>query len=88
MVTRTADGFDGVKAKGVVLDGSTYFVQLPASWYYPELGQKSKNAAYWNQLSATAGSVVTYGARGNPLRGNRQGRIVFSTGGCIRSGMY
>ncbi|MES2730611.1 MAG: hypothetical protein V4714_02645 [Bacteroidota bacterium] len=73
VLTRTADGFDGATVKGKVLDGSIYSLTLPASWYYPAMGQKSVDAAYSNQLGANAGSIVSYGVAGNPLRSMGQG---------------
>lgn len=69
IVTRTTDGFNGLTL-GVAVnphDGSYYNLSLPASWYYPQLGQKMMNPANTNQLKASAGSITTYGAGANPL---------------------
>lgn len=70
VVTRTTDGHDKVFLPGAeqILDGSYYSVSIPAAWKYPEMGPKSTNAAYFNQLSAVTGNFVTY--RHNPLQFN------------------
>jgi hypothetical protein len=61
-----------------------YSLTLPASWYYPEMGPRTEAYAAGrlpadqqtnqppllrtNQLSASAGQIVSYGVTGNPLR--------------------
>ncbi|MEK7255351.1 MAG: hypothetical protein AAB316_11445, partial [Bacteroidota bacterium] len=46
--------------------GKYYALNIPASWVYSALGQKSATApGNFNQLTASAGSIVTYGS--NPL---------------------
>jgi hypothetical protein len=72
LLTRTTDGFHGVKDKvDKEIDGNIYSLTLPANWYYPQMGRKSENASYTNQLSATAGNIVSYGKDGNPLRSGK-----------------
>jgi hypothetical protein len=79
VLTRTEDGYHGIpihqdNALSSVAqhEGSVYSLQLPASWYYPELGPKYQqgvlNETRTNQLSAVSGQVISYGAKGNPLR--------------------
>lgn len=64
ILTRTYDGFD--KTDGH--DGSMYALNTPASWYYPEMGVKDSDISpNTNQLSASAGSITSYGNDGNPL---------------------
>lgn len=72
ILTRTYDGFDGTKELPNSVnshDGSMYALNMPATWYYPGMGAKTASTPdYTNQLSASAGSVTSYGASGNPLR--------------------
>ncbi len=73
VLTKTSDGFDKTISNDEgVHDGSLYSLTLPASWYYPEMGpilMKGKvNNDHTNELSASAGSVISYGKDGNPLR--------------------
>ena len=69
MLTRTADGYDqvliGTAPSGTPHDGSIYSLSLPAFWYYSAMGQKAINSSNTNQLSASAGGIVSYAA--NPL---------------------
>lgn len=43
-------------------DGHYYALNIPASWIYDELGAKSGSNNYSNQLTASVGSIVTYGS--------------------------
>lgn len=71
MLTKTYDGFDGTGTgtSGSTHDGAMYALNIPATWYYPQMGAKNSDASLnTNQLSASAGSITSYGAGGNPLR--------------------
>ena len=77
ILTETSDGFDQVAIDNGVSphSGKIYSLNLPASWYYPEMGRKSDWVATdntslhrTNQLSASVGSVVMYGQ--NPIYEN------------------
>lgn len=69
LVTRTFDGYHDIQKNNTQKhDGSIYSLTLPAFWYYPEMGQKAVNTSNQNLLSTSAGSVVSYGEEGNPLR--------------------
>lgn len=77
VLTRTYDGYFAVDEKintevGAQHDGQYYALNIPASWVYEEMGQKSKasgnipvvdlvNNAHSNQLTASVGNIVTYG---------------------------
>ncbi len=65
ILVKTSDGFDGVKIGNETHDGSIYSLTVPASWKYPEMGQKALDASNANQLSTSTGTFVTYGASGN-----------------------
>jgi hypothetical protein len=71
VLTRTFDGYMGsqksirTQQENAMHDGHYYALNIPASWIYPQMGPKSENANNSNQLTAAAGSVVTYG--GNKL---------------------
>ncbi|MEO1653138.1 MAG: hypothetical protein AAFU64_06310, partial [Bacteroidota bacterium] len=67
LLTKTQDGFDEERIDGVTHDGSIYALNLPAAWYYPEMGPKSASPQNANQLTAPGVSIVSYGASGNPL---------------------
>jgi hypothetical protein len=71
IVTKTYDGFHDTMNNDKRHDGSLYSVNLPASWYYPEMGPKFADGQLHpertNELSASAGSIVAYGNEGNPL---------------------
>jgi hypothetical protein len=64
ILTRTIDEFDN-QIDGAPFEGSYYSFSIPASSVYEEMGQKSINNTYSNQLTASAGNIVTYGI--NPL---------------------
>ncbi len=75
IISRTTDGYDrsvvaeystGV-ANAINHKGDLYNWNLPAAWYYPEMGQRALGADNTNQLTATVGSVTSYGDKGNPL---------------------
>ncbi|MGB0522468.1 MAG: hypothetical protein ACPGJS_05885 [Flammeovirgaceae bacterium] len=73
MLTRTSDAFDRVAiANHGTHDGSIYSLNLPAAWYYDELGRKFENgidygASRSNQLSAGVSAIIAHGTNGNPL---------------------
>jgi hypothetical protein len=54
-------------------DGSVYALTLPAGWFYPELGKKAKNASNMNLLGVQAGSIITYGKDGYPIKSSPNG---------------
>jgi hypothetical protein len=67
--TRTFDGYQSPQEKLYTQgDGNNkhkgyfYSLNIPASWVYSGMGQKSQNPANLNQLSQMAGNVVTYGS--------------------------
>lgn len=67
VLTRTYDGFTAPTEKiytqtggSVKQNGYYYSLNIPASWMYGSLAQKSQNGANLNQLTAMAGNVVTY----------------------------
>lgn len=66
--TRTYDGFtskdEQIYTKNDNADkhsGYVYALNIPASWVYAGMGKGSYNDAYSNQLSASVGSIVSYG---------------------------
>jgi hypothetical protein len=71
ILTKTTDGYDrnmvvgptGVKEH----DGSIYKWNIPAAWFYNEMGKKSIDSDNTNQLMASVGSVTSYGENGNPI---------------------
>lgn len=68
LVSRTTDSYDGVDmGSNTTHDGSVYTVALPAHWHYPGMGQKVDSETNTNELSATAGSITTYGNGANPV---------------------
>ena len=74
ILTKTTDGYDRnvvVGPTGVQEhDGSIYKWNIPAAWFYNEMGKKSVDPNNTNQLMATVGSVTSYGADGNPIASN------------------
>lgn len=66
VVTVTYDGYDGLNMseKGVH-EGAIYSYNLPAHWFYDEMGQSARSDNNTNQLTASAGSIVAYGEAGN-----------------------
>jgi hypothetical protein len=72
VLTRTSDGYElvlsaSLNSRAVTYDGGIYSLNMPATWYYPAMGQKSIDASNLNMLNASAGEAVFY--RLNPLRG-------------------
>jgi len=71
ILIKTTDGYDrnivvgptGVKEH----DGSIYKWNVPAAWFYNEMGKKSIDPDNTNQLMASIGSVTSYGENGNPI---------------------
>lgn len=72
LLSRTSDIYDGARPFCANLDGSVYSMLLPAHWYYPEMGQMAEvnlNQHYRsNQLAHGAGTIVSYGPNGNPVK--------------------
>ncbi len=94
ILTRTTDSYHDIPlTSNTVHDGSFYNLKLPAHWYYPFMGQKANSASpslQGNQLNATAGSIVTYGAGGNPITGGNawsipQNNIVNATANTFKA---
>jgi hypothetical protein len=71
MLTKTYDGFDGTGGTSTpnsAHDGAMYALNIPASWHYLGMGAKDSDASLnTNQLSASAGSITSYGSNFNPL---------------------
>ena len=67
LVTRTTDAYHNISEGESKHDGSIYAVSLPAHWFYKEMDQKAVNESNTNQLSASAGSISTYGEGANPV---------------------
>ncbi|UII80110.1 hypothetical protein [Flagellimonas sp. CMM7] len=69
LLTRTFDAYHNIPLTGStdVHDGAIYSLNLPAHWNYAQMGRKSENSNYTNQLLASSGQVVTYGSGANPL---------------------
>jgi hypothetical protein len=73
VLTRTYDHFNGKYIDtdpSKAWEGAIYTLNLPASWYYPQMGQKTSSANNTNELTVSAGNIVSYGSLGNPLRDN------------------
>jgi hypothetical protein len=68
IITRTTDIYDDKENKCQVHKGDIYTTVLPAYWYYDDMGQKSVSADKYNLLSASAGTIITHGENGNPLK--------------------
>lgn len=69
VLTKTYDAYHRipVTGSGELHDGSIYSLNIPAHWNYAQMGRKSENLEYTNQLLASSGQVITYGAGANPL---------------------
>jgi hypothetical protein len=69
VLTRTFDAYHNIPLTGTtdVHDGSIYSLNLPAHWNYNQMGRKSENTEYTNQLLASSGQIVSYGQNANPL---------------------
>lgn len=76
ILTKTTDGFDrnivvNNAAPGgpqtVMHDGAIYNWNMPAAWFYDEMGKRSIDPTHTNQLMASSGSITSYGKDGNPL---------------------
>lgn len=65
--TIVADYSDPLNPQTVLHNGEVYNWNLPAAWFYPEMGQKAQNPNNTNQLTGTVGTVTSYGDKGNPL---------------------
>lgn len=85
MLTKTYDGFDGTGTgtSGSTHDGAMYALNIPATWHYDQMGAKVNDLnpgdlGYapllyrTNQLSASMGSITSYGVGANPLRNSGQ----------------
>ncbi len=75
IISKTTDGYDRTVVANyssgtpvpLTHKGYLYNWNLPAAWYYPNMGQRALNSDNLNQLTASVGSVTTYGKKGNPL---------------------
>lgn len=69
VLTRTFDAYHGIPLTGSdeVHDGSIYSMNIPAHWNYQAMGRKSEDSSYTNQLLASSGQIITYGADANPI---------------------
>nr|WP_321355564.1 hypothetical protein [uncultured Draconibacterium sp.] len=61
VITKITDSFEGVQIAGTPhKEGSIYNFNIPASWMYKEMGQKSENTNYTNQLTASTATFSLY----------------------------
>lgn len=60
IVTKTYDEYSGVTNGGTPLKGIYYNANVPASWFYAEMGQKAKNSNAINMLSTNVATFTTY----------------------------
>ncbi len=69
ILTRITDDYNNLFLSGSATPhhGYYYNMTLPASWYYPEMGRMSDELNNLNQLSASAGNILSYGADGSPI---------------------
>lgn len=73
IISKTTDGYDRTVVADYssgtpkVMQGDLYNWNLPAAWFYPDMGQKALDINNKNQLTASVGSVTSYGPEGNPL---------------------
>lgn len=72
VLTKTYDAYHGIDltVANQKHDGSIYNLNIPAHWNYDKMGQKSNISSNTNQLLASAGQFVTYGADANPINDN------------------
>ncbi len=61
IITKTYDDFHGLDIEGSKYEAYYYSMNIPASWIYSSMGQKSLQSANTNQLNATVASIVSYG---------------------------
>jgi len=85
VLTRTYDGFyaidenintaNNISPTGAnnIHHGEYFALNIPASWVYDEMSSKSDALSNSNQLMASAGSIVSYGA--NPFIDNTTGKV-------------
>jgi hypothetical protein len=68
VLTKTWDIYDKIPTtsdpKGPKHDGSIYSLNIPAHWMYNNMGRKSEDALYINDMKSSAGNIVTYGVNG------------------------
>ena len=60
ILVRNTDSFNGDYGTNSIPKGDIYSLSVPAEWIYPEMGQKSLNSSYSNQLSAAVASFTVY----------------------------
>jgi hypothetical protein len=69
IVTKTYDGYDREALSNSVTapvhDGAYYNLNMPASWFYPDMGRKSSQSTNANTLNLMAGNITTYGVDAN-----------------------
>ena len=65
ILTRLDDRFDGLQLANNTTphNGWVYDLTIPASWYYPELGPRTQNANYSNELKLRTATIRTYGRK-------------------------
>lgn len=78
IITKTIDGYDrAIVANTLVAgghDGAMYNWNMPAAWFYREMGQKALDPNNTNRLQIMASRITSYGDEGNPI-GSRTGGI-------------
>ncbi|WAC02743.1 hypothetical protein N7U66_03465 [Lacinutrix neustonica] len=69
VLTKTYDAYHNIALieSNQKHDGSIYNLNIPAHWNYSEMGQKSTSEFNTNQLLASSGQIITYGADANPI---------------------
>lgn len=73
ILTRVTDGYHDLYVPDgnnppLAYDGSIYNWSIPAAWFYDELNRPDGGAAAkYNMLSATIGSITSYGEEGNVI---------------------
>ncbi|MDO6761761.1 hypothetical protein Q4566_16250 [Tamlana sp. 2_MG-2023] len=70
VLTKTYDAYHNITINNSNQkhDGSIYSLNIPAHWNYERMGQKSHEPEEnTNQLLASSGQVITYGANANPI---------------------
>ena len=86
VLTKTYDAYHNILLANTDQkhDGSIYNLNIPAHWNYAGMGQKSSEIDNTNQLLASSGQIVTYGADANPI--NNDGTWSIKTNKVISAG--
>ncbi|MBS1624001.1 MAG: hypothetical protein JST83_08285 [Bacteroidetes bacterium] len=63
IVTKTYDGYNNetLDNSSATHNGAYYNLNLPASWFYPDMGRMSEGITNSNTLGLSAGSIGSYG---------------------------